>query len=231
MASAASGYWYLTHQRGLPRPIALLTAVILVITPAFVFLATSTVMSECVFTLVQLLAIVLVGSSADGPHARRNAAFAGTASAAAMLIRSAGVGVIAAGLAYLAYRRQWRRAVVFAATALVCLSPWLWLSSAHAPTMAERLAQGGGHALTYSQNFWLRWASHPLSGTIDAADLPGRVVANVVDITGRDVARDSGSQFVQGTDGERSGSDCARWRGPGRQHGQRHGHDDRLAGA
>jgi hypothetical protein len=183
-----ASYWYVTRQRGVARPIALLVSLAIVLTPAFVFLATSTVMSECVFTLVQLLAIMLVDASADAARARRFTLLAGIASAAAMLVRSAGVTVVAAGVAYLLYRRQWRRALVFTATVLVCLGPWLWYSRVHAPTMAERLAQGGGHALTYGQNFWLRWASDPASGTIGVDELPGRVAANLLDVTGRAVA-------------------------------------------
>ena len=181
-------YSYLAHQRGLTRPIALACALAIVITPAFVFLATSTVMSECVFTAVQLLAIMLLGTSADGPRARRNTLLAGAVAAASVLVRSAGISVIAAGIAYLVYRKRWRRALVFAAAALVVLGPWLWYSAAHAPTLTERLAHGGGHALSYGQNFWLRVASRTTSGTITPADLPARVAANVLDVTGRDVA-------------------------------------------
>jgi hypothetical protein len=182
-----ASYWY-ASRRGVARPIAMLASLAIVITPAFVFLATSTVMSECLFTLVQLLAIMLVDASADGPRARRHTLLAGAASAAAVLIRSAGVTVVVAGVAYLLYRRQWRRVLVFTATVLVCLGPWAWYSRAHAPTTAERLAQGGGHALTYGQNFWLRWASDPASGTIGADELPGRVAANLLDVAGRNVA-------------------------------------------
>src|SRR6185295_6132397 len=65
-------YRYFLHYRKLPQPLALALAVAVFITPAFVFLATSTVMSECVFTLVQLLAIVVLDRSVAGSEPRRD---------------------------------------------------------------------------------------------------------------------------------------------------------------
>ena len=47
-------YFYLHRLRQLPRHLAALVSIGIVTTPAFVFLATSTTMSECVFTLTQL---------------------------------------------------------------------------------------------------------------------------------------------------------------------------------
>ena len=182
-----ASYLYLVRQRGLTRSIACACALAIVLTPAFVFLATSTVMSEGVFTLAQLLAVILLGSGERERHPRRYALLAGAAAAAATLVRSAGISVIAAGIAYLLYRKQWRRAVLFTAAALIVLAPWFWYSGAQAPTMTERLAHGGGHALSYGQNFWLRVASHSTSGTITAGDLPGRVAANLREIAALDV--------------------------------------------
>jgi len=48
------------RDRSLPAPFATALALVVVITPAFVFLATSTVMSEPLFTLAELAAVVLV---------------------------------------------------------------------------------------------------------------------------------------------------------------------------
>ena len=210
-------YRYLADQRGLIRQIALISAVAIVLTPAFVFLATSTLMSECVFTFVQLFAVVLLESRRDGVHVRRNTLLAGGAAAMTVLIRSAGIAVVAAGLAYLCYQRQWGRALVFAATVLVCMSPWLWYSSLHAPTKAERLEIGGGHALSYEQNFWLRRASDATSGTVTVAELPARVAANLLHIGVRDVAgvitptlfrgpTESGMEVIALGDGESPGT-------------------------
>ena len=181
-------YRYFASHRGLTRQVALLCATAVVVTPAFVFLATSTVMSECAFTLVQLAVVVLLGARAEDARAGRHTVLAGIAGAAALLIRSAGIVAIVAGVSYLVVGRQWRRAVMFVATALVCVSPWLWYSSRYSPGAAERIAIGGGHALSYGQNFWLREASNATSGSVTAADLPARVAENVLLVAGRSMA-------------------------------------------
>ena len=180
-------YWYFTSQRGLTRQVALLCAIAVVATPAFVFLATSTVMSESVFTLVQLAVVVLLGARTED-RARRNTVLAGIAGAAALLIRWAGIVVIVAGVSYLVVGKQWRRVMLFVVTALVCVSPWLWYSGRHSPSAAERIAIGGGHALSYGQNFWLREASNATSGSATAAELPARVAENALLVAGRGMA-------------------------------------------
>ena len=76
------------RDRSLPAPFAIALALVVVITPAFVFLATSTVMSEPLFTLAELAAVVLVG--------RRRPVLGGLAAAAAALVRSAGLPILAA---------------------------------------------------------------------------------------------------------------------------------------
>ena len=70
------------------------------LTPAFVFLATSTVMAECVFTLAQLGAVWLIDRAAHRNQtgmARRRAVLAGLAAGGALLVRSAGIAVVLPG--------------------------------------------------------------------------------------------------------------------------------------
>lgn len=176
----------LVASRQLPRWLALALAFATVITPAFVFLATSTVMAECVFTLAQLLAVLYADRAARG--SRRDTVAAGLLAAGAYLVRSAGVAAIAGVALYLAGRRRWREALLFTVVAGLCLAPWLWYARAHAPTLRERLEHGGGYAFSYGQNFWMRWAGTPTAGYVGVADLPARVAANVFDVVGRDVA-------------------------------------------
>lgn len=58
--AAFLSYYYFRRYRLTPRPVAALLSTALLLNPALVFLATSTVMSECFFTALQLLAAVLV---------------------------------------------------------------------------------------------------------------------------------------------------------------------------
>jgi hypothetical protein len=188
MTLAIVCYRYFLDQRKVPHQLALALAVAVVITPAFVFLATSTVMSECVFTLVQLLAIVFVDRSATVTRSRRDSLLAGALAAATVLIRTAGAPLPVAATLYLLIRRQGRQASIFAATVLLCLAPWWAYSWTHAPTMEQRMAHGGAHAFTYGHEFWMRWAGQPTAGMITARELPARVASNLVNVFGRDVA-------------------------------------------
>ena len=97
-------YRYFVRDRELPAPWALAIAVGAVLSPPLVFLATSTVMSECVFALVFLSTIMVMercvraGSSARGLQL----AVAGAALASAgFLTRSIAFSLIVAGGLYL----------------------------------------------------------------------------------------------------------------------------------
>ena len=88
------------RRRQMPQELAACVAIAVTITPAFVFLATSTVMSECVFTLFQLATVLLIHRSVDTGDARRARIFtigAALTAGAIVLIRSAGLGLVAGG--------------------------------------------------------------------------------------------------------------------------------------
>jgi hypothetical protein len=99
-----------------------------VITPALVFLATSTLMSEAVFLFVELAAVLLIERTAraDNDRAgRRVAVIAGGLAAAAFLIRTAGMTIGLAALFYFVWKRRWQSAVVYAVTAACLVMPWM----------------------------------------------------------------------------------------------------------
>jgi hypothetical protein len=179
-------YHYLRTRR-LSNEVAISAALATILTPAFVFLATSTVMSECVFTLAQVAVILVVHRSAEANdrNAVRWLIVAAVLAAAAVLIRTAAVAVVAATAIWLLKERRWRRAAIFAATVALCLLPWIIHSTVNAPTEAQRAAHGGAVAYSYGEQLWMRWAGAPSSGTITARDLPRRVVTNLTDIAAR----------------------------------------------
>ena len=183
-------YIYLHAHRAFSREMAFLSAIAVTITPAFVFLATSTVMSECVFTLCQLAAVVAVHRTAetqDERTARKYAVLAGVLAGATMLVRSAGMAVIVAAVLWLLKERRWRRAAVFVGVACVCVLPWMVHARLNAPTPAEQAAHGGAVAYDYVDQLSMRWAGAPVFGRVSAADLAKRVQTNLVDIFGRSV--------------------------------------------
>jgi hypothetical protein len=195
-------YRFLARDRGIQAPQAAGVAVLTVLTPGFVFLATSTVMSECVFTLAQLLTIVLLERSTRGDAQAqwRGAAGAGVMAAATLLTRTAGVAVLLAGVLYLLKDLAWRRAVAFAAAALVCLMPWLAYSAIRAPTAAERADHGGPIAFAYSDLLAMRRPGDPVAGRTSAGDLPARVGRNLVNVFGRDLGGVFVPVFFRGPD-------------------------------
>ena len=167
------------RDRSMPVPLAMALALVVVLTPAFVWLATSTVMSEPLYTLAQLAAVMFV--------ARRRPVLGGVAAAAAVLIRSAGLPFLVAATVWYLVRRERRAAVLFLVTAILLILPWAIYARANATPLSQRLAHGGAHVFTYSEQFWMQRAGDIQSGEITARDLPARVANSLFDIFGRDV--------------------------------------------
>lgn len=179
---------YLVRDRGASPRQAGGVALATILTPGLVFLATSTVMAESVFTFAQVVTIVLLERSGRGdPQAQsRRAAWAGMMAAATVLTRTAGVAVVVAGALYFLKERAWRRAGWFGVAVLLCLAPWLAFSAANAPAAAESAEHGGSIAYAYSDLLAMR-PGGPTAGSASASDLPARVARNVINIAGRDV--------------------------------------------
>jgi hypothetical protein len=180
-------YYYLHRLRQQPRHIAALVSLGVATTPALVFLATSTTMSESVFTLAQL-AVVVVGHRAVAAlpiGGTRLAVFAGVLGGATVLIRSVGVGVVAAVALCLIKERKWKQLSAFVVTVAICVGPWLMYARAHAPTAQHREIHRGSLVYGYGDQFWMRFAGSASSGRVTIAELPGRVLTNVIDVGGR----------------------------------------------
>lgn len=185
-------YLYFTRARRLAPYLALGIAMATVLNPTLVFLATSTLMSECVFTLSFLLVIVVIERSVS--ETRRNRFWlyliAGAALAAgAFLLRSAAISLVVAATIYLLKARRWRAAIAFALIVGALCAPWVIYSRRHQPTLAQQQEQGGHIIQPYTQQFWQRRAGDLNSGQITFSDLPLRVGANLVEIAGRDMLR------------------------------------------
>lgn len=184
----ASG-WYFLRWRNVPWTLALAIAVAVTLTPAAVFLATSTVMSECLFMLGQIVALIAVERSAVKTGQWRGRVIAAAvASAATMLVRTAGIAMVAAAILYLVKERLWRRAALFAVVAMACALPWTLYARAHAPTREQRVAHGGSIVYPYGDSMRLRIASNPDSGLATPEDLARRIARTAVTIFGRDMA-------------------------------------------
>ncbi len=193
-------YFHLHTQRQLPRHLSACAAAAVATTPALVFLATSTVMSECVFMLAQLAAVVVAHRAVSDSRAHEWRWLVGAAliAAAAVLIRSAGVAVVAAVLLLLMRQRLWKRAAGFAAVVALCLVPWLAYARAHRPTPAQQDIHRGSIVYGYADQFWMRWAGSPSSGRITTAEISDRVARNTIDVFGRSIGGIFASSMLRG---------------------------------
>lgn len=174
----------------LPQPMALAVAAGTVLTPSLVFLATSTMMSEPVFILIQLLGVLAIeraSRAADDRSGRVIAVLAGVLAALAFLTRTAGVTVALAGVLYLAWRRRWHSMITFGAAAAICVLPWMLYARANAPTRAQLIDHGGLMAVDYTNWFWTTEAGTVTARKAGAEMLPARVAGNVSNIAIRDM--------------------------------------------
>jgi hypothetical protein len=174
------------RDQGLTAPLAWSIALATALHPAFVFLATSTVMSECVFTLAQLASVIVVERAVRaerGTAAARDALLGGALGSFAFLTRTLGVAVLVAGLVRLvAWRRQWMPALAFALGVAVVAGPWLLFAAEHTPTAIPQAEENDAVVYGYRTHFWLRVAGHGEYGVATARDLPGRLAATAVQV-------------------------------------------------
>ena len=187
--AAALVYNYLVREHEMNRRAAHGITLLTLLTPALVFFATSTVMSECFFTLLQLGSIVCVERclKAEG-KGRALMLLVGAAVLASMafLTRPIAVGIICAAGVYLLLNRRVFHALIFSLVALIILGPWLAYSRAFEPTAAQKYEQGGLITQSYVVSFWQRAAGDPGSGTATFKELPARVLDNIKEMFVRD---------------------------------------------
>jgi hypothetical protein len=170
--------------------LAMSVAVLTVLLPSFVFLATSTVMADVSFTLAQLGAVMAIERLVAAPPGKpttRSVVAAAAITVATLLIRAAGVAAIMAGAVYIASRRGVRLAMLFAVLTGAGYAPWLIYSATHMPTAEERVAHGGSWVFRYRELLAMRYGGEPNSGSVTIAELPGRVRFNLANIFSLDL--------------------------------------------
>ena len=168
------------RQDRLPRSMAYLLALSTALAPSFVMLATSSVMSECVFTALQFAALLFAERCARNRRDRAepgNACAAALLASAAYLTRTVGVALLAGIVIALLKRKLFKEVGVFVAVVLLCVGSW----EAYKHFSISGSRQSAPVVAGYSAQFWDRNANFP--GTkVTARDLPGRVwqVATVI---------------------------------------------------
>ena len=180
---------YFTRYRNLPQWLSLAMAAGVTLAPGLVFMATSSLMSECVFALAQMATLVAVERCAQSKDENRFWLFALLAASAAswaFLTRSMAAGLILAALVYLLKERLFKSAVVFAVGVALIAGSWTLYSRAKAPTPDQRAEINTYIVRPYTEQFWDRVAGHESAGKVSAGELPGRFWSNVSSIAASD---------------------------------------------
>ena len=148
-------YIYFKSERKLSPHLALGIAAATALNPAFVFLATSSVMSECVFTLGLTLTVLVIerGVRAEGSRLYWHIAIGGALASFTFLTRSLGIGLILAVAAYLLKERLIRAAVIFAVVVGLLAGSWTLYAWKRAPTPEQRNEQNSYIVQSYTSQF------------------------------------------------------------------------------
>lgn len=191
IAMGGIAYRYFSRDRETPTYVALGIAAAAALCPPLVLLATSSLMSECLFTFAFLLTVAVVERcvrEGKGPGAWKYAVMAGAVASFAFLTRSIAISLIAAAFVYLLKERLFRSAFIFTVVVVILSSPWVIYSRLHQPTRENQLEQGYV-VYPYTTQFWQRLAGYSGDNEITIGELPGRVWHNVVEVVGRDIGR------------------------------------------
>ncbi len=175
--------------RELPRLLSLLIALASVLTPALVYFATETLMSECLYMFLLMGVIYLVERNLQQQQLTKYFALAGLLGGYAFLVRSTGLALLAGIGLCLLLGKRFRPLVLFCVLAAAVTLPWMIYSRVNVPTPAMQAEQNTYIVQPYTKQFWQRVAGDDESGEIQLSDLPERVWNNVLQISIRDMAR------------------------------------------
>lgn len=185
-------YSYFSRERKLPPIQSLLIAAATVFCPSLVFLATSAVMSECLFMFCLVMTVLLIERGVRRgmeQNLRRCLVPAAFFASVAFLTRSASIAMIAAVFLYLLKQRLIKPAIIFALVVSAMAGPWLVYSRMHAPA-PEQMAEVNNYIVVpYTKQFWQKIAGFEIYGETTWAELPGRTLSKVWEIFGTDFGR------------------------------------------
>ena len=156
----------------LPRSLAYLVAIATALSPSLIFLATSSVMSECVFTTLQFATLLCADRCRRDAYKQTNAGTAlaaGVLAAASILTRTIGIALVPAIAVDFLRQKILRPLAIFLVTSILCFAPW---------QIYKHLRTNGssGPAMPgYSAQFWDRLAGSYSGTKVTPRDLPARV--------------------------------------------------------
>lgn len=189
LGAAGFTYRYFAVCRGVEQGRAATIAALTALTPGFVFLATSTVMADGLFTFALVASAVALerAARADSTSLRSAIVVAALTTTAAWLVRSAGIALVVGGAVFLLRRRRWRASAAFLAVCALAYAPWTIYAAMHNPSAAERHAHGGSVAYAYLDLVQTQSGGDVASGRAGVMELPQRVVQNLRNVFGHEL--------------------------------------------
>jgi hypothetical protein len=186
-------YRYFQRERGLPWFVALGIMLSSVLSPMLVFLATSSVMSRCFFTLIFISCGRIGRAQRAGETNSEKFAMGGAgwgSNSHRLLDPFDWLGADRGRLSLFAQREVAQVCSGFCRLGSGVISALGNLRAfARHPRQEQQREQGGHIVMPYTRQFWQRRAGFEFMGEVTTADLPARVVRNITEITGRDVLR------------------------------------------
>ncbi len=159
--------FYFIRQRQLPAFFAYGIALATILSPALVFLATSTLMSECVFTCIEVAILILIPYCEQDKWKTRlqyNVLITTIAllATAAFLTRSIGITLIVSIGLFWILKRSWKPAMIFAIGVVCFYGPW-WGYTTIQRQLAPPTSQAGTIATSYTNYFLTQETNLPSS--------------------------------------------------------------------
>lgn len=159
--------FYFTRQRQLPVFLSCAIALATVLSPALVFLATSTLMSECVFTCIQVATLIVIPYCEKDKCTTRfryNALIIIIAmlATATFFTRSIGITLVVAIGLFWAIKRFWKQVAVFAIAVACLYGPW-WGYTTIQRQQVKPNPQSGTISTSYTNYFLTQETNLPPS--------------------------------------------------------------------
>lgn len=167
------------------RPGLALAAAMVPTLHAFSFLLSNLLFAEVPYALAGVLLALVAERAASDPERPRDLALAGLFGAAALLVRTAGVALLAAWVGQALLRRRWRSALARGLVALVPFVAWqAHVARVHAsedwrrPVYEYQRAPYQFYNVTYAENVSLAAPFKPELGLATTADVASRTLFN-----------------------------------------------------
>lgn len=181
-------YKYCRNIKGYSEQISWLAMLAVVLMPAFVFLATSMVMAECIFVCFQLWTVYQIEIAAQDKIIKFQKLFLiGSLAAASSYVRSAGLVLLIAAVLRVWSCFGWRRAMFLAIIIGAMISPWMAYCQLAFPNKSLKEKHGGNIVYSYFEALKMKAAGVSGSGQATTSDYILRVQTNIKSILSRDM--------------------------------------------